>query len=352
MRRLLGIAFALIALGQCAQAQMWYPSGYGGYGMSRWGADPAAGYMAGLGAYARGQGVYALDKAKADAINVETMLKWNKALRARQIALHEERLKENAQRVAARDERVARESVDDGMALNRLLLDILDSDPGAVKSSRAGTPLSPAAIREIPFEWDSEAVTICVDQMTGRDSLPGQLMATKYAPDRKLVREAVETAIAEDMKREVSPASRDRVVEAVARFRAHFVENTSELESGYQEAIDYLTTLSSLTRLLNDTSMKTFLSQLENDKERTVGDLVSFMNAFNLRFGPAVSERQVAIYRRLAPALREVRDAALGSGTPRSTPDRTGLPLKAAAKEAFKKMNWGELEAHAHAHGQ
>ena len=179
MRRLLGIAFALIALGQCAQAQMWYPSGYGGYGMSRWGADPAAGYMAGLGAYARGQGVYALDKAKADAINVETMLKWNKALRARQIALHEERLKENAERVAARDERVARESVDDGMALNRLLLDILDSDPGAVKSSRVGTPLSPAAIREIPFEWDSEAVTICVDQMTGRDSLPGQLMAAR-----------------------------------------------------------------------------------------------------------------------------------------------------------------------------
>ncbi len=58
-----------------------YPRGYGGWGMSQWGADPAAGYMAGLGSYARGQGTYELEKAKADSINADTMVKWNKALR-------------------------------------------------------------------------------------------------------------------------------------------------------------------------------------------------------------------------------------------------------------------------------
>jgi glycosyltransferase involved in cell wall biosynthesis len=58
--------------------------------------------MAGLGSYARGQGVYQLEKAKADAINVETMAKWNKALRARQLALREDKQREAAKQEAVR----------------------------------------------------------------------------------------------------------------------------------------------------------------------------------------------------------------------------------------------------------
>ena len=71
--------------------------------MSQWGHDPAAGYMAGLGSFARGQGAYQLDKAQADAINVDTMAKWNKALRARQAALREDKQKEATKREAARE---------------------------------------------------------------------------------------------------------------------------------------------------------------------------------------------------------------------------------------------------------
>src|SRR5438045_222649 len=102
MRRCLsfvvGSLIGLSTVATSASAQWMYPGGYGGYGMSRWGADPAAGYMAGLGSYARGQGVYELEKAKADAINEETMVKWNKALRARQAALREEKRREEAKR--------------------------------------------------------------------------------------------------------------------------------------------------------------------------------------------------------------------------------------------------------------
>ena len=49
--------------------------------------------------------------------------------------------------------------------------------------------------------------------------------------------------------------------------------------------------------MLNDPSMKKFLAGLEEGKERTVGDLITFMNAYNLRFGPATSDRQIEIYR-------------------------------------------------------
>lgn len=347
MRRPMMIAVVLIASSQGARAQMMYPGGYGGYGLSQWGADPAAGYMAGLGSYARGQGVYEVDKAKADTINLETMLKWNKALRARQKALREEHAKEAAQSAAARDARVARLDVQDGTTLNDLLLQILDSDPGAVKSAHTRTPLSPAAIREIPFEWDSEAITLCVDQMTGSDSLPDLLRGAAYADDRQALRTAVESALHEDAKGNVSPETRKLLVDAIGKFRADFVKNASNLDLGYQDAHDYLTTLASLSRLLNDPSMKAFLSQLDNGRQRTVGDLVAFMNAFNLRFGPATTDRQLGIYRTLVPPLRELRDVAVKSGSPPSTPDRTGEPLKTASKTAFKSMSWAHLEAHA-----
>ncbi len=350
MRRLLTIAIGLLLgldlLASDASAQWNYPMGYGSYGMSRWGADPGAGYMAGLGAFARGQGVYQLEKAKADAINRESMIKWNKALRERQRALREEKRKEAAQQEAQREARIEERELEDGTTLNNLLLQILDSDPGVVKSGRATAPLSPSAIREMPFEWDSEAITICIDQMTARDSLPSLLMDPKFVNERNALRSVVEPALKEDAQGIVSPETRKRIDAAVANFRAKFVKNSADYLTDYQDAKDYFTTLASLTRLLNDPGMKKFLAAVEDGKEHTVGDLIAFMNAYNLRFGAATSVRQLQIYRRLVPILTGIRDQVKTEQGPPSSPDRTGERLRSAAKEAFKGMSWDQLEAH------
>ena len=101
----IGLLLGLNLLATEADAQMMYPGGYGGYGMSQWGSSPEAGLMAGMGSYARGKGVYQLDKAQADSIKTDTMIKWNKALRARQAALRVDQQKESAEReVRARSE--------------------------------------------------------------------------------------------------------------------------------------------------------------------------------------------------------------------------------------------------------
>lgn len=350
MRRFLLISAGLI-LGlnlstATATAQWMYPRGYGGYGMSRWGADPAAGYMAGLGSYARGQGVYQLDKAKADSINVDTMIKWNKALRARQAALRIEQQKEAVKQEGEREARVEQRELKDGTTLNRLLAQIFDADPGVSKSARASAPISVAAVREIPFEWDSEAITICIDQMAGADSLPPPLMQPKYVDERNALRSAVGAALKEDKKGSVSPATLKAVNDSIATFRAKFLKGSSDFELGYEDALDYFTTMASLTRLLNDPSMKAFLAQLDQDQERTVGELIAFMNAYNLRFGPASSDRQIEIYTQLAPALTAIRDAHRPDNPASSMPDRTGQDLSSAAKQAFKSMSWDQLEAH------
>ena len=138
----------------------------------------------GPGIICRGQGVYQQDKAKADAINVDTMIKWNKALRARQKALREENRKKAIKEEAAREVRVERMELRDGTTLNNLLLQIFDTDPGVVQSGRAKNVISASAIREIPFEWDSEAITFCIDQMTASDALPPLLMRPTYVDER------------------------------------------------------------------------------------------------------------------------------------------------------------------------
>lgn len=350
MSRPLTILAALVVISDlgasAARAQWYYPYGYGGYGMSQWGADPASGYMAGLGAYARGLGVYQLDQAKADAINVDTMLKWNKALRARQRALREEQEKEAAKQEAAREAKLEQLNLRDGTTLNNLLFQILDADPAAAKSSRARIALSPSAIREIPFEFDSEAITMTIDQLTAAGELPGPLADPRFAEERNALHAAVTKALEEDAKGSVSPATSKRLAEVVADLRAKFLKTTSDFQTGYQDALDYFTTLASLTRLLNDPVFKAFLAKLEDGEERTVGNLVAFMTSHNLRFGPAKTDRQVEVYTRLVPALVAVRDEATTTKIAPPVPDRTGAELKSAAKHAFKGMPWNELEAH------
>jgi hypothetical protein len=342
-----GLLICLNGLVANARAQLMFPPGYGGFGMSEWGANPAAGYMAGMGAFARGKGAYLLDKAQADAINVETMTKWNKALRARQAAVREDQEKEAARRQAARDERVERRNLSAGTTLNNLLAQIFDIDPTAARSGRAGAPISMTAIREIPFEWDSEAISLCLDRMTGNSSLPAPLMAAAYEPQRDALRAAVHAALEEDAKGTVSMEAVKRINEAVSKLRSTFIKNTSRFDRGYDDALTYLTTMATLSRLLNDPSMRRFLEELKSNEGRTVGELIAFMDSYNLRFGRAMTDRQLEIYGRLVPILTEIRDSVKTAQIVPSPPDRTGEGLKEAAKEAFKSMKWEDLEAQA-----
>jgi hypothetical protein len=352
MRRFLTIAAGLVLgldlLASGAGAQGWnYPGGYGTYGMAGWGGDPMAAYMTGLGSYARAQGVYKIDRAKARAIEIDNTIKWNKAVRARQRVLRQDQKEQAAEEEAERQGKLAERRLVSGAMLNGLLDQIYDVDPGVSKVAGAKAPISPEAIREIPFEWNSEAITACIDELTGTgSSIPTLLTDARYVGERNALHAAVEPALKEDAQGTVSLDTRRRIHDAVAGLRAKFLKNAADYDPGYQDALNYLTTLASLNRMLNDPSMQKFLAGLEEGKDRTVGDLIAFMNAYNLRFGPATSDRQIEIYRRLVPLLTAIRDEMNpGQAAPTSL-DKSGEGLRSAAKDAFKGMTWGDLEAH------
>lgn len=346
--RVFGFAFGLVLAAQVAHGQ-WggnYPRGYGGYGWGGWGANPQSGYMAGLGAYARGEGVYVLDQARANSINADTMIKWNKALRARQKALREEQQKEDARKEADRRERVTERQIEDGTTLNAVLLQILDFDPAAVRSAASKVRLSPTAFREIPFEWDSEAVTICLDQLTAQSDLPPTLTDPMYTHERDALRAAVTAALKEDERGTVSHAARKRITDAVAAFREKYKANGGGVDEITSPEQDYFNTVAALVPLLNDPSMRKILSELDETKGATVGDLIAFMNAYNLRFGASTSPQQAEFYRTLLPILIGIRDSINTQGAPPSPPDRTGEGLRSAAKGAFRDIGWDQLQAH------
>ena len=232
----IGLSIYLNLLASSATARMMFPGGFGAFGMSEWGANPAAGVMAGSGEFARGKGAYLIDKAKADAINVETMAKWNKALHARQAALREEKQKEAEKREAGRRRRVERIDLRDGITLNNLLSQIFDIDPTAVKLSRANQPISVSAIREIPFEADSEAVTLCLDHMTGKGSLPRPLMASTYVEEREALQAGGQVGPRRGLQRHRVDGG-DRTSQRGGRqVPRQFLKNTPRLEAGYDDA--------------------------------------------------------------------------------------------------------------------
>ena len=72
-------------------------------------------------------------------------------------------------------------------------------------------------------------------------------MQPTYLDGRNALRAAVQPALAEDAKGDVSAATRKRIDEAVAHFRARFIEATPDFDPGYQDSLAYLTTLASLS---------------------------------------------------------------------------------------------------------
>ena len=210
--------------------------------------------------------------------------------------------------------------LEDGTTLNRMLMRILNFDPTATRSSRARAADRASAVREIPFEWNTEALTICIDQLTARDALPEPLTNSTFAAERSGLGKAVEAALKEDAKGDVSAATMNHLNTAIAHFRDKFVKVVPKSNPGYEDGDDYFSTLASLSRMLHDPSMKKALGELETLREISVGDLVSFMHTYNLRLGrrrPASRSRST---RRLSPAPRGLERRERGPGRPSATP--------------------------------
>ena len=87
------------------------------------------------------------------------------------------------------------------------------------------------------------------------------------------------------------------------------------------------------------------LAGVENRPEATVGDLLGFMSAYNLRFGASTTLAQQQVYRSLFPMISQLRAqvAADAGPTPAmSTEGVANVPL-----EVFGGLDYNHAEAKA-----
>jgi hypothetical protein len=330
-----------------ASAQYGYPSGYGGYGWGGWGSTPQGSIARGLGYFNTGRGAYNENTAVARSINTDTVIRWNQyGYLSQQEAnsrygahLRARRNRINRARAEIQDRlrsHPTTRDITDGDALN-VTLDVL-LNPALAGSSlwRIKTPVGPDVIAEIPFAFASEGVTICLDRMTMEEQWPLALRVERFRPEREGLRKAIQVALEEDKEGDLEPKTIEDVQAAMDRLRVKFQELVSQTNPDYIPAHDTIKAMAGLTKMLYSPQVEEILAELQKYRGTTLGELLSFMQAFNLRFAHANSFRQRQLYMKLYPMLAEQANGPLG--------DAAGNVAEAAAKSV---QNTGEEAARA-----
>lgn len=355
----LSACLALMAAGE-ASAQWGYGNygGYGGYGWGGWGGGSTVqGSIArGLGVYAMGMGQYNLATAQANSINASTMGRWNEYMYEAQVHAAQVERARLARRLAlskgafdAIQERITTQPSNDdvlnGDALNAALNQL--SDPrihsSALRSATAKVP--GRLIRQIPFVNASEAVTICLDQLTNEKSWPPALRAPALSAEREAYAKAIDQGMEEDVSGDLTPKTIGEIRAALAMLRAKFEEKPPTDRATRTEAEAYLKALSGMTHLLDRPDVDKILAELDTIKETSLGSLLGFMQTFNLRFGRATTPEQRQAYQALYPLLDDQRDRMVASLRPE--PGDTGNPPKAPAfqpTDFFGQMKLDHLD--------
>jgi hypothetical protein len=291
--------------------------GWGGWG--GWVDTPEGSIARGMGYYYTGAGIYNEKTAIADSINVDTMIRWNQYLHeanleatrryiarrsgqsAKNRALYNERVKNLQENPTARD-------IETGDALNAALNQLIDPRISSSALRIATAPIEASVIREIPFRNASEAVTIVLSQVKAVTKWPAALEGDRFSEEKKTFDEIVEKALEEDETGDISPATLKRAHELIAAVRGKLAAAPLEETRASQQATRFLKSLAGLVRMLETPDTTEAFNQLRMIKTTPLGNLIAFMEVYNLRFGASTTPTQRQIYRQLYETLDQVRD--------------------------------------------
>jgi hypothetical protein len=220
------------------------------------------------------------------------------------------------------------------------------------------TPLDSQVIAEIPFAFASEGLTICLDWMTMQEQWPLALRVEKFRPEREGLRKAVLAALEEDKEGDLEPRTIEELQAAIDRLRVKFDELVPKDDPTYIPAHDAIKAMAGLTKMLYSPKVEEVLAELQKYRGTTLGELLSFMQAFNLRFSHANSFRQRQLYLKLYPMLAAAMGGPVAqgdAGAAGASAPESGRPaggnaenlgtkavdgLKSAAMDFFKDMDW------------
>jgi len=338
--------------GTSARAQWGYPGGFGGCGWMGWGVGTAEGDIArGMGSFLMGAGFYNEQTAVADSINTDTIMRWNEYVHEAQENLNRKRAQRTAQareRNTSSNESIQKRLRDNpeprdifqGSALNVALEEINDPRVYVKALQGAKVQIGGEKIRVIPFRYNAAAVTVGLHQLaTG--AFPPALSTPEFEADRaalKALDQQITEQVADD--NEPDPATVQKLLGAIyaAEEKAARVLPANGL--GRKQADKFLKALHGLVVMLKAPLLDPVLAGVEKRPETTLGELLSFMTAFNLRFGPAATPQQREVYRELHRLLAQLRDQVAPALATSAAPRLTGHD----AEDFFAPMSFQDLQ--------
>jgi hypothetical protein len=346
LRMLLGFSLIVLMSGPDARAQ-W---GYGGWGWGGWGAaTPESAALKGAGYYAMGAGMYNLDTAQARNINAQTAMQWNdyvaqvthESNRIHAMRVHNE-FQQNQKLYDAYQQRLrenpGKVEVEDGSALNVALDDLSNPKLGSSALRAAKAPVSASLIAEVPFQNAAERVTLMLDDLRGAVKWPDVFEGERFAEDKKTFDEVVARARKEAHEsNEISPKTLRDANTFVNNLRAKVDAQPLPDPLDQQEGMKFLTTCSSLLGLLEKPDIQPAILELKKVQDTTIGNLLGFMHAFNLRFGRATTLKEKQAYQQLFQVLDQTRDQILAEAKLDSTATAQATPKHAS--EFFQSLN-------------
>jgi hypothetical protein len=332
------LAIAL-AMGHATTARAqygYYPRGYGGYGWGGWGggAQTPGGNMArGMGVYAAGAGVYNEQTAVARSINTDTVMRYNQYM----YECQQNALKKHHELVVSQSDHAIKEydafqkklrdhpdehDIEMGDALNVAVEEIEDPRIYSRTLEKAKVAIGGELIRDIPFRYAPEGITVSIHRLT-KGTPPTALMTADFEDDRNAFRELgakIRKDLDEGKKTDSETIQKALAVINTAEAKADKIlpRNTADRN----EVDRYLKALHGLIAMLDSPALDVITAGVEKHPDATLGQLLDFMRAYNLRFGQAKTERQRSVYSQLYPMLVHVRDdvaPALASAPPART---------------------------------
>ena len=274
----------------------------------------------GQGVFLMGAGMYNLNTAMATSINVDTAIRWNqyvylsikedlheKYVRTQmKRAFNIEMQKEMAERLRNNPDQA---DLRNGDALNTVLKELLDPRISPSSYRRSTVQLPGDVIRKIPFNAAAKMATFSMERLKGKKDWPLALRGDAFAKERKRYEKAIDTAINEDVEGKLSGQAVAGIENAI-RDLDDKIDQTipqSRVED-YKQAKVYVRGLADVPRILREGIVERVIAAIETYPGTTVGDLVMFMQKYNLRFGVAGNETENELYASLFDNLRVQRD--------------------------------------------
>ncbi len=266
-----------------------------------------------MGALAVGAGQYNQQTAVARSINADTAMRWNQYMYLSQQEAnrrYQERQIRGSQNIKTARAEINRRLRDNptpsdvakGDALNVALDEI--NDPRVYLRDLKGTrtKVAGALIRDIPFQYAAGAITTSVEQLV-KGGPPAVLKTDAFATEREALKKlGAEIRAQNEEQGKPDPATLKKAQDIVVGLRGKVEATIPKNTPQRREAETYLKALFGLLRMLKTPAIDVLLAGVEKRPDTTLGDLIGFMEAFNLRFGAASTPRQREVYTHALPA--------------------------------------------------